>query len=115
MKKIERYSKITIGNDEKAVGVIYFDDLYKAEVLVDLKSISFYINEMVNFPNTNYSSYDEIINNTAKSLGINTRTTATSITKDEFHEILKDHDLRNDFIMKIKEKFPEEIIRNMLD
>lgn len=59
------------GNEYNAIGIMFFADLYKAVVLVDLKDKTFYINDMVNFPNTNFSSFDEVINKVAEHSGIN--------------------------------------------
>ncbi|MGD6856657.1 hypothetical protein ACQCVO_16395 [Bacillus infantis] len=115
MKNIEKYSKIMSGNEYNAIGIMYFADLYKAVVLVDLKDKTFYINDMVNFPNTNFSSFDEVINKVIEHSGINSNANAVSITKDEFHEILQECNLGADFIIKIKQKLPDEVIKNMLE
>ena len=115
MKTVEKYSKILSGHEEKALGVIYLDDLYKAHVLVDLKTQAFFINDMAYYLNTSYSSFDEINNSVTKDLEMSLEASAISITKAEFYKTLEEHELGKDFILKIKEKFPKEVIKKMLE
>jgi hypothetical protein len=112
----KKFSKITKGNSTNAIALAYFEELYRACVIVDLKENTFYVQEIANYPNTNYLGIDEIIQNAISKLGSNyaPNASATSITEKEFTEILKEHNLGKDFILKIKEKFPDDVVENIL-
>ncbi|NOJ73979.1 hypothetical protein [Paenibacillus alvei] len=113
-----KYSKLEKNGQLELLAVFYFDDLYKASVVVEVKNNKFHVTDMLNYPHTDYSSFDEIINKSINEViaecGMQTTAVSTAITKEEFDNLIKAHDLQNDYISKIKEKFLEEVIKALL-
>lgn len=111
MQLTQKYSKLCSPNGDM-IALFYFDDLYKATISVEINTKTFHVMDTVNYPSTNYSSLDEIINKVIEETGIpNPNVKAISISKDEFFGLLEESNLGSDFILKIKEKLPDEVIK----